>query len=422
MRSLLSAKAGRFFAALASIGVLTISSVSTHAESPIEIGFGMAQTGPLAGAGKSALLAMKIWEDDVNAKGGLLGRPVKLIYYDDQSNPSTVPGIYSKLLDVDKVDLIVGGYATNMLAPAMPMAMQRQKVFIGIFGTAVNSEFKYPRYFSMISTGPDPKTALTKRFFESAAAQSPKPTTVAIVAADAEFARNAADGARANAAKAGMKVVFDRAYPPTTTDFTPIIRSVQATNPDVVVLCSYPLDSAGIVRSVHELDFRPKMIGGAMVGPQTTAFKTQLGPLLNGFVYFDFWFPAKTMNFPGANELIAKYQARAQAEGVDPLGYGFAPWGYAYLQVLAQAIENTKSLDDGKLADYMRAATFKTIAGDVKFGSDGEWTDARVLAVQFQKVRGNGIEQFRDVSTMQIVLPDQYKTGGLIYPFEKARQ
>jgi len=409
-------------AMVGAIAILALSALPAQAQQPIKIGFGMAQTGPLAGAGKSALLAMKIWEEDVNAKGGLLGRPVKLVYYDDQSNPSSVPGIYSKLLDVDKVDLIVGGYGTNMLAPAMPLAMQRNKVFVGIFGTAVNSEFKYPRYFSMISTGPDPKTELTRQFFESATGQTPKPATVAIIAADAEFARNAADGARANAAKAGMKVVFDRTYPPTTTDFTPIIRSVQATNPDIVVLCSYPLDSAGIVRSVNELGFKPKMIGGAMVGPQTTAFKTQLGSLLNGFVYFDFWFPAKTMNFPGANELISKYQSRAQAEGVDPLGYGFAPWGYAYLQVLAQAIEGTKGLDDAKLADYMHASTFKTIVGDVKFGSDGEWTKARVLQVQFQGIRGNDIQQFRDVSTMQIILPGEYKTGDLIYPFEKAKQ
>ena len=100
----------------------------------IKIGFSMAMTGGLGPNGKSALLAQKIWEEDINKKGGLLGRPVKLIYYDDQTNPSTVPGIYSKLLDVDKVDLIIGGYATNMLAPAMPLVMQRKRLFIGLLG------------------------------------------------------------------------------------------------------------------------------------------------------------------------------------------------------------------------------------------------------------------------------------------------
>jgi branched-chain amino acid transport system substrate-binding protein len=84
---------------------------------PIKIGFSMALTGPLSPNGKQALLGMKIWEEDINKAGGLLGRPVKLVYYDDQTNPSTVPGIYTKLLDVDKVDLVIGPYATNMAAP-----------------------------------------------------------------------------------------------------------------------------------------------------------------------------------------------------------------------------------------------------------------------------------------------------------------
>jgi len=124
-----------------------------RAQNPITIGFGMALTGGLAPIGKAALLAMQIWEADINAKGGLLGRPVKLVYYDDQSNPSTIPGIYTKLLDVDKVDLVVSGYATNMIAPAMPIIMQHNRTFLSLFGLAVNSEFKYPKYFSFTPTG-----------------------------------------------------------------------------------------------------------------------------------------------------------------------------------------------------------------------------------------------------------------------------
>src|SRR3984893_1215185 len=119
-------------------GVLLAAPASAQSGEPIKIGYGISQTGGLAANGKSALLAQKIWEDDINAKGGLLGRPVKLIYYDDQSNPSTVPGIYTKLLDVDKVDLIIGGYGTAQIAPALPIVIQRNKVFIGLMGLAVN--------------------------------------------------------------------------------------------------------------------------------------------------------------------------------------------------------------------------------------------------------------------------------------------
>src|SRR6267142_4094168 len=293
-------------AVLAAASVALVTGAAAQSGEPIKIGFSMAMTGGLGGNGKSDLLAQKIWEEDVNAKGGLLGRKVKLIYYDDQSTPSTVPGIYTKLLDVDKVDLVVGGYATAMLAPAMPIMMQRGKLFIGLLGLGVNSEFNYPKYFVMIPSGPDPKPAFTKGFFDIAMAQDPKPKTVAIVAADAEFSANASDGARENAKAAKLRIVYDKSYPPSTTDYAPIVRAIAATNPDIVVVCSYPPDSVGIVKAVTEIGFKPKQIGGAMVGLQATALKAQLGPMLNGFVNYDMWLPVEKMQFSGVDDLIKK--------------------------------------------------------------------------------------------------------------------
>jgi branched-chain amino acid transport system substrate-binding protein len=405
------------FAAMA----LAADRAAAQSGAPIKIGFSMAMTGGLAANGRSALLAQKIWEEDVNAKGGLLGRPVKLIYYDDQSNPATVPGIYTKLLDIDKVDLLIGPYATAQIAPAMPIVIQRNKLFIALLGLAVNSEFDYPNYFVMIPSGPDPKPAFTKGFFDIAMAQAPKPRTVAIVAADQEFSRNGSDGARENAKKAGLRIVYDKTYPPSTTDFAPIVRAVAATNPDLLVICSYPPDSVGLVRSINEIGFKPKMIGGGMVGLQATALKAQLGAALNGFVNFDFWLPVPKIDFPGIDTLLQKYQARAQAEGVDPLGYYMAPWGYAQLQVMAQAIEATKSVDDKKLADFIRTNSFKTVLGDIKFGKGGEWAQSRVLQVQFHDIKGNDIEQFRGLGTQTVLTPEEYKSGSVIYPYEKAK-
>src|SRR5437588_3530148 len=234
-----------------SVSLLTFASAQSG--EPIKIGYSMALTGGLAANGKSALLAQRIWEEDVNAKGGLLGRPVKLIYYDDKSAPAEVPSIYNKLLDVDRVNLIIGPYATAQIAPAMPIVIQRRKLFIGLLGLAVNDEFNYPNYFAMIPSGPDPKPAFTKDFFALAMALDPKPRTVAIVAADQEFSRNASDGARDTAQKAGLKIVYDKTYPPTTNDFSPIVRAIASTNPEIVVVCSYPPDSVGIVRAVSEI-------------------------------------------------------------------------------------------------------------------------------------------------------------------------
>src|SRR2546421_4744665 len=153
--------------ALALTAALALACGVASAAQPLRIGMSMALTGPLAGTGKAALLATQMWVEDINAKGGLLGRPVELIFYDDQSNPSTVPGIYTKLLDVDKVDLVVSGYATNMVAPAMPVVMQKNKVFPALFALDANGEFKYPKYFSVLPTGPNTKTSFTEGFFTS---------------------------------------------------------------------------------------------------------------------------------------------------------------------------------------------------------------------------------------------------------------
>jgi branched-chain amino acid transport system substrate-binding protein len=393
-----------------------------RAAEPVTIGLGMALTGGLAVVGKSGLLAMQIWAEDVNAKGGLLGRPVKLIYYDDQSNPAVVPGIYTKLLDVDKVDLAISGYATNQVVPALPVMIQHNKLFFGLFALDANGEFHYPKYFSMLVFGPEPLKTFSKGYFDLAMAQTPKSQTLAIVAADAEFAKKASDGARDNAKAAGLKIVYDRTYPPTTVDFTPIIRAVQAAIPDFVYVASYPPDTVGILHTVAEIGLKTNLLGGAMVGLPTAALKTQLGPQMNGIVNVELWEPVPTMEFPGIMEFLKKYQAKAAGEGVDPLGYFLPPFAYAELQILGDAVEATKSLDDDKLAQYMHTHSFKTIVGNVAFGEGGEWTEGRPIWVQYHDIKGNDLEQFKQPSTVAILAPAQYKTGDLIYPYSEARK
>jgi branched-chain amino acid transport system substrate-binding protein len=315
----------------------------------------------------------------------------------------------------------MGPYATVPSAAAMPVIMQKGKVFIILFGLGVNSEFKYPKFFAMIPSGPNTKPAFTEGFFEVASAQNPKPQTVAFIAADQEFSKNACDGAKDNAKKAGLKTVYDRTYPPSTTDFSPIIRAIQASNADVVTVCSYPLDSVGIVRAVNEIGYKPKMIGGAMVGLQATAIKRQLGPLLNGWINYETWVPSKQMMLPETEAFLKTYQAKAGAEGVDPLGYYLGTWGYAYIQVLGQAIEATKSLNDNTLADYISKHTFKTIMGDVKFGQGGEWEKGRMLQVQYHGIKSGDLDQFKGMDTQTVLTPPDLKTGNAIYPFEKAK-
>ncbi len=147
---------------------------AARAAEPIKIGMSMALTGPLAGTGKAALLGTQIWVEDINAKGGILGRPIQLIYYDDQSNPSLVPGIYTKLIDVDKVDLVASGYATNMVAPAMPIVMSHSLVFIGLYALGVNTQFNYDRYFSIVPQGLEPRLEFSRGFYEVALSMNAK--------------------------------------------------------------------------------------------------------------------------------------------------------------------------------------------------------------------------------------------------------
>jgi len=408
---------------LSATAALSASAVlqPAFAADPIRIGFGMSLTGANAGAGKMFLLAREIWKDEVNQNGGILGRPVEFVYYDDQSNPSVVPGIYSKLLDVDKVDLVLSAFATNQIAPAMPMMMERKMVFLGLFGTGVNDQFKYDRYFQILPNGPEGNASLSGGFFETALTIDPKPLTVALVGEDTEFGQNVLIGARENIARTALKVVYDRTFPPATVDHSPIVRAIAAANPDVVFVATYPAGSIGMVRSVRELVYKPRIFGGAMIGLQLSPIKAQLGPLLNGIIINENYVPEPTMKFAGVDDVLRRYQQRAAGQGVDPLGF-WSPFAYAQLQILAQALRAVGSIDQGKLADYMHRTAFSTVIGDVKFGSLGEWEKSRILFVQYQGVAGNDVNQFRQPGKAVIVSPRELKSGELIYPFAKASE
>ena len=410
------------FVALCAVVLSLWATAQTLAADPIKVGFSMALTGAVAPNGKQNLLALELWRDDVNASGGIMGRPVELVFYDDQSNPNNVPGIYTKLISVDKVDLLLGPYATNMIAPAMPVIMQNNKMTISMLGVNVNRQFNYARYFSMVPGGDEGTLAFSRGWFELAAAQTPKPKTVALIAADAEFGKTACDGARESAKKNGFDIVYDKSYPPGNADMVPIVRAIQATNAELVFACAYPPDTVGIVRSANEIGLAPKMFGGAMIGLLATPIKMQLGPLVNGLVIMESFIPAPTLDFPGLKAMLAKYQAKAPELKIDPLGYGFTPFAYAAGQVLAQAVEATKSLDHVKLAEYIHSHKFSTVAGEISYGKDGEWAKSRQFFTQFQGVSGNDLNQFRDTTHQVIVWPSEYKTGNLIYPYQDAKK
>jgi len=412
----------RAWAAALIVGLLSLSTAAAQSGEPIKIGIGLALTGAGAAPSKVINTALDIWRDDVNAKGGLLGRPVQLVILDDQSTPANVPNIYTKLITVDKVDLLLGPYGTNFVAPAMPAIIQHKKMTISFTAIGINDKFNYDKYFSMVSVGPEGVNAFSIGFFDLAAQQNPKPQTVAILAADAEFAQSAAQGARDQIKKHGFKLVYDQSYPPSTTDFGPVMRAVQAANADIVYIGAYPPDNVGIIRAANEIGLSPKMFGGAMIGMLVTPIKVQLGPLANGIIVGENFAAAMAPKIAGAEDFLKRYHAKASAAGIDPLGFAWGPFAYAAGQTLAQAVTETKSLDHDKLAEYMHKASFKTVAGDFSFAKDGEWSKARAVWTQVQNAEPNNVEQFRTGKSLPVVWPPEWKTGTLIYPYGDARK
>jgi branched-chain amino acid transport system substrate-binding protein len=395
-----------------------VAPVSFAQQQPIKVGIGIAQTGTLGGGGKAALLAIEMWVEDVNQKGGLLGRKVELISYDDQSNPATIPGIYTKLLDVDKVDLLIAPYGTVPTAPLIPMAKQRGLLLMGNFSFQVNAKVQHDMWFN--NSPWNDASSWSDGFI--AAGQKHGAKTIAILAADQEFAQNLANGARVLAKKAGLKTVYEQNYPPNTVDFSSMIRAIRAAKPDIVFVMSYPNDSVAIVRAVNEIGVGSsvKLFGGGMVGLQFTPIMESLGSSLNGIVNYNSYVPG--IKYPGIEDFLKRYSQKAVAAKVDPLGFYLPPFNYAIGQMLEQAITATKSIEHKKLAEYLRKNEMKTIVGPIRFDKNGEWANPRVVQAQFRGVVDKNVEQFRDPKKQVVIYPEQYKTGDVVVPFEKARK
>src|SRR5918996_1387181 len=406
-------KAGAALAAAASLPRAVFAQAG-----PVRIGMSMPQTGSLGAGGQAALVALRLWVDDVNQRGGLLNRKVELIAYDDQTNPANVPGIYTKLLDVDRVDLLIAPYGTVPTAPIMPMVKQRGLLLMGNFSFQVNAKVQHDMWFN--NSPWNDASSWSDGFIR--AGQRAGAKSVAILAADQEFAQNLANGARELAKKANIKSVYDQNYPPATTDFSSLIRGIRAARPEMVFVMSYPNDSVAIIRAVNEIGVgsQVQVFGGGMVGLQFTPIMTSLGSLLNGVTNYNSYVPG--MKYPGIDEFLARYAERAKDAKVDPLGFYLPPFNYAIGQMLEQAVNGTKSLDHKQLAQYLRKNEMKTVVGPIRYDKMGEWANPRVVQAQFRGVVDKDTEQFRQPGKQVVIYPQAYKTGEVIMPYDKARK
>ena len=410
---------GRFLRYAASALALAAFSGLALAQGPVKVGMSMPQTGPLGAGGKAALLALQMWVEDVNKKGGLLGRKVEFIVYDDQTNPALTPSIYTKLLDVDKVDLLIAPYGTVPTAPIMPLVKQRGLLLMGNFSFQVNRTVRHDMWFN--NSPWNDARSWSQGFFE-AADKLGGAKTIAFLAADQEFAQNLANGAKQIAKSKDLKTVYEQNYPPATVDFSSMIRAIRNAKPDIVYVMSYPNDSVAIIRAVNEIGIGPsvKLFGGGMVGLQFTPIMESLGSLLNGVVNYNSYVPG--VKYPGIEEFLKRYSERAVKEKVDPLGFYLPPFNYAIGQILEQAVTATKSLDHKTLAAWLHKNEVNTIVGPIRWDENGEWANPRVIMAQFRGVADKNVDQFRQPGKQVVLFPPQFKTGEVMGPFEKIRK
>jgi branched-chain amino acid transport system substrate-binding protein len=299
----------------------------------------------------------------------------------------------------------------------MPLVKQRDLLLMGNFSFQVNHTVKHDKWFNNAPWGD--ATSWTEGFLE--VGQKAGAKTVAFIAADQEFAQNLANGAKAVAKKSGLKTVYEQNYPPATADFSSMIRAVRNAKPDMVFICSYPNDSVALVRAINEIGVGPsvKLIGGGMVGLQFTPIMESLGSQLNGIVNYTSYAPG--MKYPGIEEFLERYRAKAAEAKVDPLGFYLPPFNYAIGQILEQAVGATKSLDAKVLAKHLHENEFKTIVGPISWGPDGERAKPSVPMVQFRNITDKNLEQWKGLGKQVIVYPPQFKGGDAVVPYDKAR-
>jgi branched-chain amino acid transport system substrate-binding protein len=405
--------------ASASLAAPAIWTSARAQNSAIRIGCTVSQTGTLAGT-KASLIGFEIWRDDVNAGGGLLGRKVELAVYDDQSSPAQVPGLYSKLIDIDKADFLFSPYGANLTATMMPLTKQRDRLVVGIHTLAANDSLKHDKFFQAAPWGPEAPKNWARGFFDLAKANGVK--KMAIVAADTEFSKTAAAGGKVASEGMGMEVVTYEIYPPTLNDLSPILRNLRAKEPDAVFLCSYPPDSIAMVRGLSEIGVGSsvKLFGGGMVGPQYASLLQALGQGLNGIVNFHLYVPEPTLKFPGIEAFLERYEKIAVERNADPLGFYIPPFCYAAGQIIAAGVKGAGTVDEAAVSKWLHAHPVETIVGTIRFNEIGDWTERRVLMAQFQGIKGNDIKQFRQPGKQVVLDPPLMKSGDFV-PFAQAR-
>ncbi|HXG05623.1 MAG TPA: amino acid ABC transporter substrate-binding protein [Candidatus Binatia bacterium] len=381
----------RGLSALIAVAVVMAATVPADAQGPIRIGASLSLTGTYAKLGKNQHEGYKLCEKDLNARGGLLGRKVEFVVYDDQSTPATAVRLYEKLITEDKVDAVMGPYSSPVTEAVANVTEKYRKVLVAPLAATTSIFKKGRKYIFMVIS---PAEVYLEGLVDMAAKRGLK--TVAIVNEDTLFSKAAASGAEELAKKKGMQVVFKEAYPKGNTDFSALLTKVRAANPDVLAAATYFDDAVALTRQMRELNVNPKMYGVTVGGDLPEFYETlkQNAEYVYGATQ---WEP--TLPFPGNQEWFETYKKEF---GREPSYHSAA--GYAGCLIYAEAVKRAGTLDADKVRDQLLKLEMRTIFGDYKVDQDGFQVAHKMVTFQWQKEK------------KVIVWPEELAAGKAIFP------
>ncbi len=348
---------------------------------PIRIGGTLALTGPLASTAMIHKIVGDIYIENLNKANGLLGRPVEWVLYDDQSKPDVARALYEKLVTGDKVDLLIGPYATGGILSAIAVAERHSKLLMHhTFG--IPKLAKYDKQFSGNATGYDYEVTFPTKLVDAILSGDKKPKTIAVVTSKFSSVHFMSVGAREVAKKRGLQEVLYLEFEFGNRDFGPIAARVREANPDFLWMGAIGLEGNMLLESLKKLEYTPKNHFHLYPapGPLATAPEGNLALSVSGFEDHP---PFNTPPVAAAFTKAFKERAiKANLPFVDAdlqAANSFATW-----QVLEAAVSATKSLDDNVLAKYLKANRFNTINGTLRFDGQNNYGDdlSKVKQVQ----------------------------------------
>ncbi len=367
-----------------------------QAKTPVKVGFSISITGQYAETGKYQHEGYELWKRHVNGRGGLLGRPVELVFYDDKSDPATAAKLFEKLITDDKAELILGPYSSATTATSATVAAKYRMPMLTAGASSEKIFQQGNRYVFMMYT---PAANYLDGLWDLGAKRGLK--TVAFVNENTIFPKSTAEGGSVIAEKQyGLKIVLREEYPKGVTDVSGLLTKIKSLNPDILAAGSYFKDAVLIVRQMKELDVNPKMLG-VTVGAALDEFGGEKGLGKDAeYVYGSSqWEPDPRLPYPGIKKFIQEYK-----EAFGRLPDYHSSSGYAAGEVLEAGLKKVGVLDQQKLRDFMATADMMTVQGRYKVDETGIQTGHQILLVQWQEGR------------KEIVWPEEHATAKVRYP------